>query len=61
MEKQVSSRNTKAQILKAYDELYDHQADPHETVNIAAAHPEVVAKLKAQLEANAPAMRKAKP
>ncbi len=30
-------------------ELYDHIADPHETVNIAEAHPEITAKLRKQL------------
>ncbi len=37
-------------------ELYDHQADPGETVNIAAQHPEVVRELAPQLEARRPAL-----
>ncbi|TMM53415.1 sulfatase [Maribacter algarum] len=32
-------------------ELYDHQTDPAETKNIADKHPELVAELKAQLQA----------
>jgi len=32
-------------------ELYDHKTDPHETVNIAEAHPEVVAMLRQVLGA----------
>lgn len=35
-------------------ELYDHQSDAGETENIAAAHPEVVARLKAQMLARRP-------
>jgi len=35
-------------------ELFDHQNDPLETVNVAASHPEVVNELLAQLEANQP-------
>jgi iduronate 2-sulfatase len=31
-------------------ELYDHQADPHESVNIASAHPDIVKKLAARLK-----------
>ena len=32
-----------------YVELFDHQNDPHETVNVAAKHPELVKKLSKQL------------
>jgi len=32
-------------------ELYDHQADPQETRNVAAQHPELVSKLSRQLAA----------
>jgi arylsulfatase A-like enzyme len=39
-------------------ELYDHQADPGENTNVAAANPDVVKKLSAQLEAG---WRAAKP
>ena len=35
-------------------ELFDHQNDPLETVNVAAEHPEIVEKLLAQLKANQP-------
>ena len=31
-------------------ELFDHQTDPHETVNIASEHPEVIAELSAKLD-----------
>jgi len=31
--------------------LYDHQADPAETVNVAAKQPEIVAKLLTQFNA----------
>ncbi len=31
-------------------ELYDHQSDPHETVNIASRHPDIVEKLMPLLE-----------
>jgi arylsulfatase A-like enzyme len=40
-------------------ELYDHRSDPHETNNIAAAHPEVVRRLTAQLRERAPLLRPA--
>ena len=33
------------------EELYDHETDPHETVNIAKANPEIVKTLSAQLRA----------
>ena len=32
-----------------YVELYDHQSDPRETVNVAKAHPEVVSSLTREL------------
>jgi hypothetical protein len=32
-------------------ELYDLEADPDETVNLAAKHPELATSLKAQLKA----------
>ena len=35
-------------------ELFDHQTDPPETVNVAASHPEVVEELLAQRKANQP-------
>ena len=37
-------------------ELYDHQNDPHEAVNVAAQHEEVVAALIKQLNADTPEM-----
>ena len=39
-------------------ELFDHRTDPHETTNVAAAHPEVVAELLLQLDANHPRLRR---
>ena len=38
-------------------ELYDHQTDPHETTNVAAEHPDLVAKLTKQLDLEAPKLR----
>ncbi len=35
-------------------ELFDHQTDPYETVNVADRHPEVVAELEIQLKAQQP-------
>jgi iduronate 2-sulfatase len=35
-------------------ELFDHQADPHETRNVAADHPDVVESLRAALVAQRP-------
>jgi iduronate 2-sulfatase len=32
-----------------YVELYDHKKDPHETVNVASKHPELVKQLSARL------------
>ncbi len=34
------------------EELYDHETDPHETVNIAKANPQNVETLAAQLRAH---------
>lgn len=38
-------------------ELYDHRADPHETVNIAKEHPEVVKSLLGKLRTEAPLLK----
>jgi tetratricopeptide (TPR) repeat protein len=38
-------------IHKVSPELYDVPADPHELTNLASEHPEIVAELRAQLEA----------
>ena len=38
-------------------ELYDQGNDPHETVNIAAAHPDIVEELTAQLRDTAPLLK----
>jgi hypothetical protein len=38
-------------------ELYDLGADPRETTNLAAGKPEVVARLRAELEQNRPEVR----
>ena len=39
-------------------ELFDHRTDPYETVNVADAQPEVVARLLLQLAANRPVLRR---
>ncbi len=39
-------------------ELFDHRTDPYETINVADAHPDVVAKLLLQMEANRPQLRR---
>ena len=39
-------------------ELFDHRTDPYETINVADAHPDVVAKLLLQMEANQPQLRR---
>jgi len=41
---------TKPDADPLFVELYDHQNDPHETKNIAAKRPEVVANLTAQFD-----------
>ena len=42
-------RDSKAEPL--FIELFDHQNDPHETINIAAENPGLVAELRQQLDA----------
>lgn len=54
----VEWKNPEAPDETAEYELYDYQSDPHETENIAAKQPEIVADLKAKLAAYpAPASR----
>jgi hypothetical protein len=38
-------------------ELYDHQSDPQETVNVAADHADVVQRLERQLRKTVPMLR----
>ncbi len=38
-------------VKPIYVELFDHETDPHETKNIASAHPELVSTLSKQLDA----------
>ncbi len=47
----VEWKNPDASEETAEYELYDYQNDPHETENMAAKRPEVVAELKAKLDA----------
>ena len=47
--------NAKGKVVQT--ELYDHQADPVETTNIAKDRPEAVTRLLAQLDAESPRLR----
>ena len=40
----------RAAATVAREELFDLQSDPFETINLAAAHPEIVARLREALE-----------
>jgi len=50
-----TNRDDNQEIVQT--ELYDHQLDPLETVNIAADHPQVVKKLSKQLRQTVPLLR----
>ncbi len=54
---QYTDRDDPTRVVQM--ELYDHAADPEETDNIAAAHPELVRELAAKLRAQAPMLRAA--
>jgi arylsulfatase A-like enzyme len=52
---QWQERGEEGQVLQT--ELYDHQQDPGETQNIAAAHPEITGPLRAELQSRVPLLR----